>query len=294
MSIRKRTWKTSKGESKEAWIVDYLDQGGKRRLKTFGARRTPTPGGKRPATRSSKASIRPIARASPSRRPRNFGLKFCSDLERATVVAYKQHVDLHIVPLIGGTKLSQLSAPMVRSFEDRLRGDRSVAMVKKIRSSLGSLVSDAQERGLVARNVVRDLRARRKKGKEKQAASRQKGRLKIGVDIPSREEIRAIVASLQGRWRPILLNGDLYWPAGLSTSRTALGGRRSRQGRASRPAKGRPVQRDWRAEIGLRRAHGSVLLACRQYAKGMEACLPSRRVGLPDPRWGQSTPTAAL
>ena len=35
MSIRKRTWKTAKGEAKEAWVVDYVDQGGKRRLKTF-------------------------------------------------------------------------------------------------------------------------------------------------------------------------------------------------------------------------------------------------------------------
>jgi integrase len=35
MSIRKRTWKTTKGDAKEAWVVDYVDQAGKRRLKTF-------------------------------------------------------------------------------------------------------------------------------------------------------------------------------------------------------------------------------------------------------------------
>ena len=35
MSIRKRTWKTAKGETKEAWVVDYVDQAGNRRLKTF-------------------------------------------------------------------------------------------------------------------------------------------------------------------------------------------------------------------------------------------------------------------
>ena len=27
MSIRKRSWKTSKGEPKEAWVVDYVDSG---------------------------------------------------------------------------------------------------------------------------------------------------------------------------------------------------------------------------------------------------------------------------
>jgi integrase len=35
MSVRKRTWKTAKGESREAWVVAYVDQAGKRRLKTF-------------------------------------------------------------------------------------------------------------------------------------------------------------------------------------------------------------------------------------------------------------------
>jgi integrase len=98
-----------------------------------------------------------------------------------------------------------LSVPFVRAFEDRLRQDRSPAMVKKVLGSLGAIVGDAQERGLVARNVVRDLRSRRKRGTQRQAEIRQKRKLKVGVDIPSREEIKAIVEHLKGRWRPILL-----------------------------------------------------------------------------------------
>jgi integrase len=35
MSVRKRTWKNSTGEKKEAWIVDYRDQQGTRRIHTF-------------------------------------------------------------------------------------------------------------------------------------------------------------------------------------------------------------------------------------------------------------------
>ena len=35
MAIRKRRWTTEKsGERREAWVVDYFDQAGKRRLKT--------------------------------------------------------------------------------------------------------------------------------------------------------------------------------------------------------------------------------------------------------------------
>jgi integrase len=78
-------------------------------------------------------------------------------------------------------------------------------MIKKVRVSLSSLISDAQERGLVGRNVVRDLRSSRRRGKERRAERRQKGKLKIGVDIPTREEVKAIVGNLSGRWRPILL-----------------------------------------------------------------------------------------
>jgi integrase len=82
---------------------------------------------------------------------------------------------------------------------------RTRAMVRKVRVSLSSLLSDAQERGLVSRNVVRDLRRTRARGVERKAERRQKGKLKVGVDIPTREEIKAIVDATKGRWRPILL-----------------------------------------------------------------------------------------
>jgi hypothetical protein len=38
MSVRKRRWRTREGEIKEAWNVDYTDQGGARHLKTFGTK----------------------------------------------------------------------------------------------------------------------------------------------------------------------------------------------------------------------------------------------------------------
>ena len=119
---------------------------------------------------------------------------------------YRQQLRLHIAPYLGNVKLSQLSAPMVREFEDKLERDgRSAAMVRKVHVSLSSLISDALERGLVSHNVVRELRARRKPGRERKAERRQRGKLKVGVDIPTREEIKAIVEAATGRWRPLLL-----------------------------------------------------------------------------------------
>jgi integrase len=102
-------------------------------------------------------------------------------------------------------KLSQLTVPMVRNFEDRLRVERSPAMVRKVLGSLSAILADAQERGLVSQNVVRGLRARRLRGKERRADRRQRGKLRTGVDIPSPEEVRKIISHLDGRWRPLLL-----------------------------------------------------------------------------------------
>jgi integrase len=219
MSVRKRTWTTAKGIEKEAWVVDYVDktEGGKRRLRTFAKKKDATAF---EATASVEIRAGVHTADSASITVAEAGKLWIATgeqngLERATLDAYRQHLRLHIEPYLGTVRLSQLSAPMVREFEDRLaRGDapaggeprpRSKAMTRKIRVSLSSLISDAQERGLVSRNVVRDLRAKRRKGKERQAERRQRGKLKTGVDIPTREEIKAIVEAAVGRWRPLLL-----------------------------------------------------------------------------------------
>jgi integrase len=217
MSVRKRAWTTSKGEHKEAWVVDYVDQTGKRRLKTFAKKKTADNFAAtanveiRAGVHTADSASITIAEA--GKLWLETGDK--AGLERSTLAAYRQHLNLHIEPYLGNVKLSQLSAPMVREFEDKLaRGDmpegaesqpRTRVMVRKVRVSLSSLLSDAQERGLVSRNVVRDLRRTRARGVERKAERRQKGKLKVGVDIPTREEIKAIVEAAKGRWRPIVL-----------------------------------------------------------------------------------------
>src|SRR5271156_4594588 len=207
MSVRKRTWTTAKGVEKEAWVVDYIDrsEGGQRRLKTFAKKKDATAFA---ATASVEVRAGVHTADSASVAVAEAGKLWIATgeqngLERATLDAYRQHLRLYIEPYLGSVKLSQLSAPMVREFEDKLaRGDlpagadpapRTQAMVRRIRGSLSSLLSDAQERGLVARNVARDLRKARRRGAERQAERRQKGKLKIGGDIPTREEIKAIV-----------------------------------------------------------------------------------------------------
>jgi integrase len=75
-------------------------------------------------------------------------------------------------------------------------------MVKYVLRSLGALLADAQERGLIVRNPARELRARRR-GNDRE--ERHGGKLKIGVDIPTPDEIKRIIYAADDKWRPLLL-----------------------------------------------------------------------------------------
>ncbi|RWM28504.1 site-specific integrase [Mesorhizobium sp.] len=208
MSIRKRTWTTAKGVEKTAWVVDYVDAKGVRRLKTFAKKKEADS-----FAATAKVEVREGVHVADSdsatvKAAGDFWIATAkaAGLERGTIVQYRQHLDIHIVPALGETLLSKLTVPVVRSFEDQLRANGvSSSMVRKVMTSLGSLLADAQERGLVVRNAVREKSRARQKGKDRRQEKRHKGKLKVGVDIPAREEIKTIVGALAGRWRPILL-----------------------------------------------------------------------------------------
>jgi integrase len=211
MSIRKRSWKTGEGVEKAAWVVDYVDQGGKRRLKTF-ERKKEADDFHATAKVEIKAGVHTADSSSitvAEAGERWLAACDAAGLERTTIDAYRSHVHLHINPFLGGRKLSELTVPIISELERNLRTGtkteppRSPAMVKRVRGDLGALLSQAQEDGLVVRNVVREIRSGRRRGKERQAERRAKP--KVGVDIPTREEIKAIISSLTGRWRPLLL-----------------------------------------------------------------------------------------
>jgi integrase len=60
-------------------------------------------------------------------------------------------------------------------------------------------LADALDRGLVRQNVVRG------RSQARRSVDKRKGKLKVGVDIPSPDEIRRLIAHLDPRWRPLLL-----------------------------------------------------------------------------------------
>jgi len=79
-----------------------------------------------------------------------------ANLEGSTINQRLRHLKHHIVPFIGQTLLSRLTIPAVRDYEDNLRAKgRSRVMIKKIVGSLGSILSDDQERGLSTQRCER-------------------------------------------------------------------------------------------------------------------------------------------
>lgn len=200
MSIRERKW-TSGGEEKAAWVVDYFDQNGKRHLKTFKKKKDAkdfeagthieVKGKIHVADRDTVT----IAAAGKLWYDACVG----AGLELSTTKQYEQHLRLHINPLIGTVRLNEMTVPKVRQFLDDLRDKgRSAAMQRAVRVSLGALLSDAQERGLVVRNPVKEMG----RGKARaRAAARHTEPAVVGIDIPMPEEIKLVMPKLTGKVR---------------------------------------------------------------------------------------------
>jgi integrase len=117
--------------------------------------------------------------------------------ERSTLEFYRNHVRHHIGPRLGNERLSRLSAPRIEAFRDDLLANLSRVQSKKVLTSLKSLLRDAVRRGSVAQNVAIAVRIT--------ASERDKKKIKVGVDIPTPDEIRAILLAAKGRIRPLLI-----------------------------------------------------------------------------------------
>lgn len=194
MSIRKREWTTPKGETKTAWLVDYRDAQGKRRAKQFARKKDAdayvtkasweVSQGTHTADSQSitveKAGANWIARAERE------------ELEPSTIKSYREHLRLHINPLLGSRRLNQLTKPMVEEYRDQLLDTgRSRAMAAKILRSLSSLLKEAQRVGYVGQNVAQGITVKR--------SGRDKGK----VVPPTKAHILALINAAEQTERPM-------------------------------------------------------------------------------------------
>lgn len=90
-------------------------------------------------------------------------------------------------------------------------------MVKRARRALSMPIADSMERGFINRNVARELKRR----KEARAAARAAGRLVVGRDIPTPDEIRAILA--EGPLAAFAAHRNIHRAAGVRIAWAALG-----------------------------------------------------------------------
>ena len=199
-SIRKRTW-TSAGSVKTAWIVDYFDQHRIRRLKTFPTKkaaeafRDETGREIRQGIHTADSTSATVGQAADQ------WLDHCQaeGLEKSTIRQRSQHIELHIKPYIGSVKLSQLTAPLVNKFVTTLRDNgRSLAMRRKALTSLKTLISYAEDNGMVAQNVARGVKIKATKRADV-------GAMDAGDKMPTKDELRAMIEKVSGRWRPFIV-----------------------------------------------------------------------------------------
>ena len=195
MSVRKRTWKTSKGETKEAFIVDYVDQQGDRHIETFERKKDADAyhdkvrQDVRLGTHVAPSKSITVAEACETWIKR----AEADGLERSTVDQYRQHERLHITPRLGKVKLANLSSEVVKTFRDELLENLSRPLARKVLVSLKMMLRHAG-RGQVADNVTIKHDGRHKR------------KLEVGKDNPTPSEIkRMIVVATDKRARALLL-----------------------------------------------------------------------------------------
>lgn len=180
------------------WQADYRDRDGKRRSKQFSTRR---------AADDYLVTVRSDLRAGRHVAPgasitiAAAGELWLQKAERDKLVTstqrqYRQHLDLHIAPAIGETKLAELTSPKVYEFLDDLLKGTSRATARKIMTSLVSIVEEAVRRGHHSHNPARGIRLPRTSAEEGEGDA---------VEMPTKEELRAILAEASGRWRPLLV-----------------------------------------------------------------------------------------
>jgi integrase len=201
MSIRKRTWK-SRGVEQTAWVVDYVDQRNKRRLKTFVTRKE-ADAWNVTARHEVKQGVHTPASASKTvTEAWELWIADCeaNKLERSTIKERREHVRLHVAPFLGGEKLANLTMPRIGDFVDALRAaGRSLAMRRKVLTNLKTVLTFAQTKGWVAQNVARGVKLKN------DARNSETGPLRDGRDFPSRLELRTIMEAATGRWRPLVV-----------------------------------------------------------------------------------------
>ena len=192
-SIRRRTWTTPEGTDKTAWLVDYRDAAGKRRAKQFSRKKDAEAWSTTARYEVATGVHTPDSQSITVEKAAELWIKRGEreNLEASTLAAYGQHVRLHIVPMCGDKKLSQITRPIAEGWRDQLMDKLSRPMATRVLRSLSAIINEAQSRGHVAQNVVAGVKVRRAK------------REKPKIVIPTKAELRKVLAAAEASDEPM-------------------------------------------------------------------------------------------
>lgn len=193
-TVRKRTLPS--GEVR--WQADYVDATGKRRSKQFTRRKdadaylVTVRGDLQRGTHvapGASVTVRAAGKMWLERAERD-------RLVTSTVRQYEAHLALYIEPVLGRLKLSELTTPRIHEFADEFLKTHSRALTRKVLTSLGSLIDEAVRRGVASHNPARAVKLR---------AAHDEGKEGDDVEMPTKDELRALLATVAGRWRPLIV-----------------------------------------------------------------------------------------
>lgn len=192
-TIRKRILPSGKA----AWLASYIDGAGKRRFRQFPTKKEADVFLTQARSQVAVGVHTPDSVSPTVAEAAEMWLKRCErdKLERTTILQYRGHVEQHIAPRIGALKLSRLTVPAVNGFADEmLAAGRSRELCRRVLISLSSIVTEAQRRGLVTVNNVRSASPVKRSARED-----------TRPDMPTREELKAIINATPERSRPLIL-----------------------------------------------------------------------------------------
>ncbi|MCW2248321.1 integrase [Azospirillum fermentarium] len=194
-TVKKRTWTSATGTKGEGWQVRYTDQFGKDRSKSFDRKKEAEEFAATVTIQVKQGLHIPNSQSVTVREAAEVWLEAVKNgrngrppAEESTLGQYRSHIDNHIVPFLGGVRLTQLTTPQVAYFRDELlRNGRSRVMTRKILTSLKGMLNEAMTRGMIGANTALPVKII------------NSGREDSKVVIPSKAEVRALVSVL-ARW----------------------------------------------------------------------------------------------
>ena len=204
-SIRKRTWATTKGNQRTAYIVDYVDTRGDRQRKHFTRWKEADRFRVKIEGQLSEGTYRPDADKVTVKEVCEAFLDHCQGrmernerMTRKMLTVYRGHVNNHILHPehgIGRNTLSQFTAKAVGDFRDRIRFvGVSVPTSRKVLSTLHVMLEHAISQDWVAVNAAHGVKV---------IGPRDEGPKKIKP--PSKADMKAILGAADDDLRIMIL-----------------------------------------------------------------------------------------